>query len=200
MVCCCICNVLVLIRGPNFELVATANLTVSDVSDLPHTHDLCLSQNNRNGTLTSNTTLPLFEHFCCRLTIQPDCVVQPMKTSDVTLITNGSIEQTNGYARLLNFQLEIFDNEKVCQNNLAPSICTIKVTRDSSIKQIGDTDVEIKTMENGEKKVSVIALLSIQYDRWKFMENLILIYEVLYFNVNVLTNIYSYYFRVIWYV
>jgi len=55
--------------GPKFDLVATATLCLNEVHDSIKSHDLIL-ENLENPCLQ----LPLFDHFCCRLAAQPDCL------------------------------------------------------------------------------------------------------------------------------
>lgn len=77
-------------RGPKFDLIARASLRLSDASGSIKTHDLILdsssdpaSHHEKTSTIkssflyfgsSSNHSLPLFGHFCCRLAVQPDCV------------------------------------------------------------------------------------------------------------------------------
>jgi hypothetical protein len=55
--------------GPKFDLVATATLSLDHVNDTIKSHDLIL-ENLENPC----HQLPLFDHFCCRLAAQPDCL------------------------------------------------------------------------------------------------------------------------------
>ena len=84
-------------RGPKFDLVATATLCLNEVHDSIKSHDLILEN---LGTFPHDLSLlrtctwgwcailtdpvwiaenpclqlPLFDHFCCRLAAQPDCL------------------------------------------------------------------------------------------------------------------------------
>lgn len=66
--------------GPHFELMATARLTLDEVHDGIHTHDMKLENlENRSHQL------PLFGHFCCRLAAQPICVSQESYSGEISL-------------------------------------------------------------------------------------------------------------------
>ncbi|XP_059611516.1 rhotekin-like isoform X1 [Phlebotomus argentipes] len=134
--------------GPKYDLIATAHLTLSDASDLPHTHDLCLSPNNSNACQNPTGKLPLFGHFCCRLAVQADAVEQPLIVGELNLLAKGSCRPVDGIARLQAFRLEMWDDEETMKSNIQPRR-SLDVTRDTKLKQKGDTDFILSNLEEG---------------------------------------------------
>lgn len=65
--------------GPKFDLVATVTLALDEVHDSVKSHDLVL-ENLENPC----HQLPLFDHFCCRLAAEPECLSME-QTASVTL-------------------------------------------------------------------------------------------------------------------
>ena len=65
--------------GPKFDLVATVTLGLDEVHDSVKSHDLVL-ENLENPC----HQLPLFDHFCCRLAAEPECLSME-QTASVTL-------------------------------------------------------------------------------------------------------------------
>ncbi|KAG8224331.1 hypothetical protein J437_LFUL004287 [Ladona fulva] len=77
--------------GPNFELMATARLSLMEVHDSIHTHDLTLENiGNRSHQL------PLFGHFCCRLAAQPDCISREVFSGPLQLLLTAEDQEREG--------------------------------------------------------------------------------------------------------
>lgn len=131
-------------------MIATAHLTLAEASDLPHTHDLCLTPNNAitNNANNLNNKLPLFGHFCCRLAVQPDFIESSYSNGDLTLLAKGQIRSVEGYGRLQAFKLELWDNMHACENHIQPRR-SIDITRDSKLKHKGELDFVVCNMEEG---------------------------------------------------
>ncbi|XP_046386842.1 rhotekin-like isoform X2 [Ischnura elegans] len=80
--------------GPNFELMASAHLSLAEVHDSIHTHDLNLeSIGNRTHQL------PLFGHFCCRLAAQPDCISREVFSGPLQLLLTAEDQEREGLGR-----------------------------------------------------------------------------------------------------
>lgn len=134
--------------GPNFELIATANLCLSEASDLPHTHDLTLTKNSgSNGN--QNSKLPLFGHFCCRLAVQSDAMENSSCTGELLLLSKGPTRPVKGFARLQAFKLDLWDDKTSFENKIQPRR-TVEITRDTKLKQCDETDLIIENMEEGQ--------------------------------------------------
>lgn len=134
--------------GPNFELIATANLCLSEASDLPHTHDLTLTKNSGlNGN--QNSKLPLFGHFCCRLAVQSDAMENSSCTGELLLLSKGPTRPVKGFARLQAFKLDLWDDKTSFENKIQPRR-TVEITRDTKLKQCDETDLIIENMEEGQ--------------------------------------------------
>ncbi|XP_046450101.1 rhotekin-like isoform X1 [Daphnia pulex] len=74
--------------GPKFDLVATVTLGLEEVHDSVKSHDLVL-ENLENPC----HQLPLFDHFCCRLAAEPECLSLE-QTASVTLKSPPSTNQS----------------------------------------------------------------------------------------------------------
>lgn len=81
--------------GPNFELMASAHLSLAEVHDSIHTHDLTL-ENIANRT----HQLPLFGHFCCRLAAQPDCISKEVFSGPLQLLMTAEDQEREGLSVL----------------------------------------------------------------------------------------------------
>lgn len=158
-------------RGPKFELIATATLTLADASDLPHTHDLNLipnyatGNNNMNNNNQLNNKLPLFGHFCCRLAVQPDFIKAnycagklqllsppPPPQPPTTGSSGGGHQQLHEvYARLQAFRMPYWDSLEAFEMNEEPKH-SIEVTRDTKVKRRGDYEFVLCNMEEGAIK------------------------------------------------
>ncbi|KAF4518346.1 hypothetical protein B566_EDAN007073 [Ephemera danica] len=81
--------------GPQFQLVASAQLSLAEVHDGVRTHDLQVhTLENRSQEL------PLFGHFCCRLAAQPDCVQRESVAGEVSLREGRGQPWSSVYATL----------------------------------------------------------------------------------------------------
>lgn len=133
-------------RGPTFDLIATANLTLSEASDLPHTHDLNLSPNNG-----SNATMkpPLFGHFCCRLAVQPDAVEQPQYSGHLRITSkDNNTHAIESFVRLQAFKLETWEDKSSCENNMHPEQ-VIEINRDTKLKIKNEKIILVQNMREG---------------------------------------------------
>ena len=139
-----------MISGPQFELIATAHLSLAEASETTHTHDLCLTPNNTNVNVGNK--LPLFGHFCCRLAARPDSYEQSMVNGNLSLLQKGVARPIEGYARLQAFRIELWDDEKAFQANYQPRR-SIDITRDTKLKFKGETDIIISNLEEGIMEV-----------------------------------------------
>lgn len=142
-------------RGPKFELIASATLTLADASDLPHTHDLNLipsyaTGNNMNNNQINNK-LPLFGHFCCRLAVQPDCIKSNYCAGKLQLLSANGNQLHDVYARLQAFEMPYWDNLEAFESNDEPKH-SIEVTRDTKVKRRGDLEFVLCNMEEGAIK------------------------------------------------
>lgn len=145
--------------GPRFELIASATLTLSEASDLPHTHDLQLTSshtttyasNNINNNQAIINKLPLFGHFCCRLAVQPDCLNTSYVASDIQLLHPFDEQLFSGYARLQAFQISCWDSLESFETN-AEATYAIEVTRDTKIKRRSELEFILCNMIEGVNK------------------------------------------------
>lgn len=112
--------------GPKFDLVAHATLRLADSSDDIHTHDLIL-ENMENP----HHQLPLFGHFCCRLAVQPECMIEECMSGHLGLIQQ--IGNVSGCRRmwccLRNFHLSFWSKCEESQH--ASPIISIPVNRET---------------------------------------------------------------------
>lgn len=157
-------------RGPKFELIATATLTLAEASDLPHTHDLTLtttcSANNMNNN-QFNSKLPLFGHFCCRLAVQPDFMKTNYCAGNLQLLSPNDTQLYDIYARLQSFKLSYWDNLEAFENKTEPKH-SIEITRDSKAKRRGDLEFVVCNMEEGIiKKYLFRAAESMEASNWE---------------------------------
>lgn len=138
-------------RGPKFELIASASLTLAEASDLPHTHDLTLTTtctaNNMNNN-QFNSKLPLFGHFCCRLAVQPDFIKTNYCSGNLQLLSSEDNQLHDIYARLQSFKLSYWDNLEAFENHTEPNN-SLPITRDTKTKRRGDLEFVICNMEEG---------------------------------------------------
>lgn len=160
--------------GPRFELIASATLTLSEASDLPHTHDLQLisnhssyAANNINNNQINNNKLPLFGHFCCRLAIQPDFMKISYFSGEIQLLHPNNGQLFNGYARLQAFKILCWDNIQSFENN-TDSTYAIDVTRDTKLKRRNDLEFVVCNMEEGIiKKFAFYTKESMETSNWE---------------------------------
>lgn len=160
--------------GPRFELIASATLTLSEASDLPHTHDLQLisshtnyASNNNNNNQTNNNKLPLFGHFCCRLAVQPDFLSTSYLASDIQLLHPHDDQLFSGYARLQAFQISCWDSLEAFEAKSVPAYA-IDVTRDTKIKRRSEAEFIICNMIEGiNRKFVFHAKDSMEASNWE---------------------------------
>ncbi|XP_025416827.1 rhotekin-like isoform X2 [Sipha flava] len=158
--------------GPNFELMASAKLTLEEVDDRVHTHDMKIE-----STRNRNNQLPLFGHFCCRLAAQPQCISSPVYSGYVKLRD----ELSPSWASLQAFELSIWSSEE--EANLQPPKKTFKVDKNTVIRAIKkNNEIELSnesekrtvsltfSVDNGEKKGNWLKYLvqhTKEHNKWK---------------------------------
>jgi len=140
--------------GPKFDLVATATLCLNEVHDSIKSHDLIL-ENLENPCLQ----LPLFDHFCCRLAAQPDCLSTENVTNvslkyPVIKIKNKSSNAGVVFAVLCGFTLEFWKKREHREKAKSP---LLTLTLDHSTR-IGEGkergDVVITSVQGGQEKLA----------------------------------------------
>jgi len=137
--------------GPKFDLVATATLTLDDIHDSIKSHDLVL-ENLENPC----HQLPLFDHFCCRLAAQPDC----MSSDDTTYATlkkpkvkiSSKSEEPLVYVSLHGFNLEFWKKKEHRDQGKRP-LLFVTLDQSTSVHSTSDRDVTISTIFDYEEKV-----------------------------------------------
>ncbi|XP_046913743.2 rhotekin-2 isoform X4 [Dermatophagoides farinae] len=72
--------------GPKFYLIARSTLNLKDSADLIKTYDLDIEEE-----LDKNLQLPLFGHFCCRLAVQPECLLKDYRSGIVRSIDSNEM-------------------------------------------------------------------------------------------------------------
>lgn len=134
--------------GPNFELMASARLTLDDVHDGIRTHDLKLESPG-----IRSHQLPLFGHFCCRLAAQPECVSREVLSGPLW-VTHWS-RQEPAWAQLQAFTLHLFhDREGWLQG--ADPVETVQITRVSVIKCRKQSKVEFEIINEHEAREDIV--------------------------------------------
>nr|CAD7401166.1 unnamed protein product [Timema cristinae] len=143
--------------GPHFELMAMARLTLADVHDSIHTHDMKLENVDNKSH-----QLPLFGHFCCRLAAQPDCISQE--------VCAGTLEcQGQWYwGQLQAFRLDLWmarDHWEAGQDPLR----SITVDRDTAVRPSLASSKElviVNQCEGKEEKCVIRTKTSEEQQRW----------------------------------
>ncbi|XP_042224235.1 rhotekin-like isoform X2 [Homarus americanus] len=116
--------------GPKFELVATAKLSLDNVSNNTATFDLAM-ENIENQV----SQLPLFGHFCCRLAAQPDCSTQE-RIAGYAHVQESEHQQS--WCRVSGWQLEVWGSKE--DAHLSPHHpLSLSIDRTTEITQSGKT-------------------------------------------------------------
>ncbi|KAE8752968.1 hypothetical protein FOCC_FOCC000314 [Frankliniella occidentalis] len=152
--------------GPKFELMATAHLTLDDVGNSIHTHDLQLE-----NVEPRNHQLPLFGHFCCRLAAQPDCVSgEAYSGSAVLLEPSGVWSQVHG--ALQAFHLELWRSQGDKEAGKKP-VKTVTVDRDTLIQpgKSGSREIIVSNVVDGCDTVTIMKAGSAD-EQHKWLRNL----------------------------
>ncbi|XP_074114633.1 rhotekin isoform X2 [Cotesia typhae] len=136
--------------GPQFELMASAKLTVDDTEENIHTHDLII-----NNLENKHHALPLFGHFCCRLAAQLDCMTKDVHTGTI------SINNKKCWARLRNFTLNAWESRKLAEDE-QPPVHSVPINRETVIQKSSSSGKEIRVSNNmdGCEKISSLKLES----------------------------------------
>ncbi|XP_063231198.1 rhotekin-like isoform X2 [Bacillus rossius redtenbacheri] len=137
--------------GPHFELMATAKLTLSDVHDSVHTHDLKVE-----SVEPKSHQLPLFGHFCCRLAAQPECVSAESCSGDMWVQEAG---QWTGpmWAQLQAFRLDLWSGRADWEQGREP-LRTVPVDRNTLIQPSKTSTKELLLLNrcDGKEELSVL--------------------------------------------
>ncbi|XP_031842481.1 rhotekin isoform X2 [Nomia melanderi] len=135
-------------QGPQFHLVAYAKMTLNDTDKNIRTHDLVL---NDFSTETRIHALPLFEHFCCRLNVQPDCIDKEVCAGFVIL----NDEQC--WARLRGFEIEAWKTKKHAEELQEPAF-TVSVNKGTLIRQSKSVNNQLRIINclDGIRKRDII--------------------------------------------
>ncbi|CAB3366284.1 Hypothetical predicted protein [Cloeon dipterum] len=128
--------------GPQFHLVASANLNLADVDDGVRTHDLEIE------TLENRLhELPLFGHFCCRLAAQPNCMGKELMSGDVLLRTSAEASLTRAYLSLKSFNLSAWPSKQLVSEQQPASIL---VDKETTI-QTGSNLIYVSRLDSGRQ-------------------------------------------------
>ncbi|XP_034233900.1 rhotekin-like isoform X1 [Thrips palmi] len=152
--------------GPNFELMASAHLSLDDVGDSVHTHDLQLE-----NVEPRSHQLPLFGHFCCRLAAQPDCVSREAYSGNALLLESSGV-WTQMHGALQAFRLDLWRslNDKEAAKKPAK---TVTVDRDTLIQpgKSGSREILISNVIEGCDNVVILKAGSAE-EQHKWIRNL----------------------------
>ncbi|XKL60026.1 hypothetical protein PGB90_001042 [Kerria lacca] len=139
--------------GPNFELMASANLSLDDTNDNIRTHDLKI-ENTGNG----RHQLPLFGHFCCRLAAQPNCMTQEVYSAFVYIpesyLKNSNTKDKKNsskcWAQLLAFKLKCWSNyEHFLEDKEPDTFININKNTVICLKKNSTVEIEISGEHKG---------------------------------------------------
>ncbi|KAK7792094.1 hypothetical protein R5R35_010717 [Gryllus longicercus] len=140
--------------GPHFELMATARLSLDEVHDSIHTHDLQVENlENRSHQL------PLFGHFCCRLAAQPDCISQEVCSGDILILDgeNRAGQWSPVWAQLQAFRLDVWSKREDWEQGQDP-LRSITVDRNTLIQPKKSKEITISNLREGKEDPSIIRL------------------------------------------
>lgn len=142
--------------GPNFELMASAYLTLDDTNDNVRTFDLKI-ENTENG----RNQLPLFGHFCCRLAAQPSCMTQEVYSSFVhvpesCIKASASKDKRTWikcWAQLLAFKLRLWTSYERYSEDKEPD-ASISVNKNTVVTvKKSSLDLEISSEYNANNSI-----------------------------------------------
>ncbi|XP_055941130.1 rhotekin-2-like isoform X2 [Argiope bruennichi] len=151
----------------DFELVAHAKLNLSDANSRIKTYDLVME------TTDKHNQLPLFGHFCCRLAVQPKCMVEEVYSGYLSLVQQ--IGNITGSRRMLcslkNFTLSMWSNfADVHSSNpdvVIPIKTGTKVTPSSKAISYPRFSFRVEYTDDDETKEHLLAADSpIQLSEW----------------------------------
>ncbi|XP_046981351.1 rhotekin-like isoform X1 [Schistocerca americana] len=136
--------------GPTFELMATARLTLDEVHDSIHTHDMKVENlENRSHQL------PLFGHFCCRLAAQPDCVSRESYSGEFSIREKGQWMPVWG--QLQAFRLDMWSHRTDWEQNQEP-LRSITVDRETIIQpsKTASKEITVSNLCDGKDELMII--------------------------------------------
>ncbi|GBM13887.1 Rhotekin-2 [Araneus ventricosus] len=151
----------------DFELVAHAKLNLSDANSRIKTYDLVME------TTEKHNQLPLFGHFCCRMAVQPKCMVEEVFSGYLSLVQQ--IGNITGSRRMLcslkNFTLSMWSNfADVHSSNpdvVIPIKTGTKVTPSSKAISYPRFSFRVEYTDDEETKEHLLAADSpIQLSEW----------------------------------
>jgi len=158
--------------GPNFELMASAKLSLEEVDDRVHTHDMKIE-----NTQNRNNQLPLFGHFCCRLAAQPKCMSSSVYSSCIKLRD----ESSSSWANLQAFEFSMWSSAEESKSRTPRK--KFRVDKNTVIRALKtNNEIEISnesekqtvslifSVENGEMKGNWLKYLvqhTKEHNKWK---------------------------------
>ncbi|XP_067134500.1 rhotekin-2-like isoform X2 [Centruroides vittatus] len=152
--------------GPKFDLVAHAVLRLSDCSGSIQTHDLTV-ENLPN----QQHNLPLFGHFCCRLAVQPDSLVEELMSGYLSIVQQ--IGNVTGCRRmwcsLKNCKLSFWTKIEDCQ--ILSPVFTVFLDKNTKLcKEVSSTYSYSFVIQNNFKdktqEYTVVADSETEYLKW----------------------------------
>ncbi|XP_071828081.1 rhotekin-like isoform X4 [Apostichopus japonicus] len=125
------------VEAPKFFLVGRANLRLSDANDVIKIHSLSLE-----GSDEQHNRVPLFNHFCCRLAVQPQSVLQDAVTGHLLVKEKalGSPDVHQLWCRLRGGRLQCWNtpSEADCKGAiLSVSLQKDSIVSKSALSEIG---------------------------------------------------------------
>ncbi|XP_050443405.1 rhotekin-like isoform X1 [Adelges cooleyi] len=148
--------------GPSFELMASAKLTLEEVDDRVHTHDM-----NIENTQNRSHQLPLFGHFCCRLAAQPQCIVSPVYSGYVKL-RDSSVPL---WARLQGFEMSLWSSAEEADSQ--PPQKSYRIDKNTVIRALkSNNEVEISN-EVEKRTLSLIFAANNGEDKGNWLKHLV---------------------------
>ncbi|KAF7490122.1 Rhotekin-2 [Sarcoptes scabiei] len=158
--------------GPKFYLIARASLNLKDSADLIKTYDLIPEEE-----LDKNLQLPLFGHYCCRLAVQPECLLKDYHSD---ILRMHSPESDMFWAVLSKFRLNLWriktelqdepaylkhTNSKKEPDLIIPINCQSKVTlSERNIQLVNKENVFVFESINGQQSEWIKCFQKVRQD------------------------------------
>ena len=128
--------------GPKFDLVGTATLKVSNLSNNISSFDLII-ENREN----KNHQLPLFGNFCCKLAAQPLCATQEKISGFVNIMEN---ENKKSWCRLNGWRFEIWESKDDVETSPYHPL-SLTIDRKTEVKHISSSVLNITNKSGLER-------------------------------------------------
>lgn len=147
-----------MIVGPRFEMIASATLSLSDVSDSVGIFDL--TTNNAASTEGGSTELPLFGNYCCRCAAQPRCMLAEVAAGSVQMKA-GSEGWRKQWCMLGKQSLLTWASERE-QKEAEEPVYDVTITADARVRTV-EQDMEaghalqLSAWSNGRRRTFVMA-------------------------------------------